>query len=200
MPLCRASREYQEKRLAQLDKEDISPEKRRQIHDRVVSRSCICLDLAGGAELKNSLVSNAKTAVCCGPGILGFKKVATLEEMADHIYGRGTLLSGAPRPHMFITELRLYIEYLLKEWKKAKEGLLNRTTKYFTEFRQNLLEGIDYYQKLAAKLDSGEREKFLRDLVALKNEIMSIIFEPVSAVPAAAAAGLDRQVSARFLK
>ncbi|MEW5922850.1 MAG: hypothetical protein AB1746_02570 [Candidatus Zixiibacteriota bacterium] len=200
LPLCRASRKYQEKRLAKLDKEEISPEKRNLIYDRVISRSCICLDLAGGAELKNALTSTAKTAVCCGPGILGFKRVSTLEEMTDHIYGRGNLLSGAPRAHMFITELRLYVEYLLKELKKVKIGLLDRTTKYFTEFRQNLLEGIDYYQKLASKLDAGEREKFLQELVAVKSELLSIMFEPVSTEPAVAMAGLGRQVSARFLK
>lgn len=200
LPLCRASREYQKKRLIQLDSEEMPQEMKASIREEVISRSCICLDLAGGAELKNGLESIAKTAVCCGPNIISFKKIATLEEMISHIYGRVSLLSGSQRPHMFITELKLFIEYLLKELKKTREGLLNRTAKYFAEFKQNLLDGIEYYQNLAGKLDAGERDKFIEDLIALKSEIMSIIFEPISAAPAAAAAGLDQQVSTRFLK
>jgi len=184
LPLCRASRSYQQQRIKQLtDDQEMSKEKKDAAIARVLSRACICLDLAGGAEQKHALASSAKTAVCCGPGISNFGKIASLEEMLDHIYGRGSLIPEVERSHMFIEELRLYIEYLRCEIKKTSQGLIDRTAKYFAEFKEQLLDGIEYYHNLAKKLDSKEKEKFLQDLKALKSELRSILLDPLTPAP-----------------
>jgi len=198
-PLCHASRAYQKKRLEQLESENIPREKKDAAKRMVMSKSCICLDLAGGAEHKYSLSSTSSTAVCCGPGIADFTRVATLEEMLDHIYGRNSLMEACDRAHMFITELRLYLEYLLKEFKNSTEGLIDRTTKYFTELRQQIQDGIEYYHNLAKKLDQNEREKFLKDLKELMAEFKNVLVESHAPSLAPALAGLGRAAAIRRL-
>ena len=68
----------------------------------------------------NGIDPAATPAVCCGPNIVNFSRIATLEEMVGHIYGRISLLSGADRPHMFLRELALYVDYLRNELAKQK--------------------------------------------------------------------------------
>ena len=66
--------------------------------------------------------------------------------MTDHIYGRINLLDQVARPHMFIKELHLYINYLAEQLEKVGED--EKHTKYCVLFSQNLLAGIDYYKTL----------------------------------------------------
>ena len=101
-PICRASRAYQKLKIRQLSKSGMSQEMIQASIERVIKKSCICLDLAGGVMLKNGLVDEANPAVCTGPGIENFSKIATLEEMVDHVYGRNSLLNNNERLHMFI--------------------------------------------------------------------------------------------------
>jgi hypothetical protein len=126
--------------------------------------------LAGGATLKYNIDVNATPAVCSGPNILNFSKIATLEEMVSHIYGRLSILTNHNRPHMFIKELSLYIEYFRKEKEEFSLGILTKTPKYFREFKENLINGIEYYRRLAEQLVEEQRERFLQDLKALRKE------------------------------
>ena len=54
---------------------------------------------------------NAVT-ICPGPNIAYFSKAVSLQEMADHIYGRTNIITDKNRPHFFINELFIYINYL----------------------------------------------------------------------------------------
>jgi hypothetical protein len=112
---------------------------------------------------------------------VNFNKIATLEEMVDHIYGRISLLANKERPHMFITELRLYIEYLRKELDRHALGLSARTPKYFSEFRDNLLSGVEYYKGLAGQFIEEKRTRFETELARLREEIESLpLLNPVA--------------------
>jgi hypothetical protein len=67
--------------------------------------------------------------------------------MVDHIYGRVNLLKDVHRPHMFINELNLYIDYL--EEKLVNECLLDaKSIKFYKTFSNNLIGGIIYYHEL----------------------------------------------------
>ena len=99
------------------------------------------------------------------------------------------------RYHMFITELRLYIQYLRDEFKKTSMGLMDRTSKYFAEFKQQLSDGIEYYQNLSKKLEFKERDKFLRDLKELKEELKNIFSETILPKPKAVTPGLGKRAS-----
>ena len=128
----------------------------------VLAKSCICHDLAGTATRKNGIDPAATPAVCCGPNIVNFSRVATLEEMVGHIYGRISLLSGSDRPHMFLRELALYVDYLRNELAKQKIGVASNPPGYFREFVGNLLSGVDYYRRLANRLAGASQDSLPR--------------------------------------
>ena len=79
-----------------------------------------------------------------------FSEKVELTEMVDHIYGRTNVMTRTDRPHMFIKELSIYIDYLID---LIKEFQMSATTsdkqqKYILTFASNLKEGIGYYQNL----------------------------------------------------
>jgi len=175
VPICSASRTYQKQKLEQIEKGDYSPQQLSAMREQVLAKSCICHDLAGNVTLKHGIDSGAHPAICCGPNIANFTKVATLEEMISHIYGRLSLLSNPDRPHMFIQELSIYIDYLRGELQKTSEGLLDKTAKRFLDFKRNLITGIEYYQDLADQFSSEHKERFLRDLDTLFKELEKVL-------------------------
>ena len=136
----------------------------------------------GVATLKHGIDKAALPSVCCGPNIVNFSKVASLEEMVSHIYGRLSLLTNPDRPHMFIRELSLYVDYLRDELQRASDGLLDKTTKSFQEFKQNLNDAIEYYKSLAEQIGAEQRERFLRELDALFEEIEKVLPERATAI------------------
>ena len=166
-----ASRNYQKRKLHQLDEENLSLDSLSETREQVLGRSCICHDLAGGATVKHGIDPTATPAVCPGPGIVDFSKIATLEEMVGHIMGRLSLLTNPDRPHMFLRELRLYVEYLRDETEKLASGISPRSVEYFCQFRENLLNGIDYYRGLAEEFVDQERNRFLDQLAQLHDAI-----------------------------
>ena len=166
--LCTASSLYQRKKLSQIDNKQQSAER-----EQVLSKSCICHDLAGGATVKHGIDPEATTAVCCGPNIVGFNRPFSLEEMVQHIYGRISLLADNDRPHMFIKELKLYVDHLSDQIKQSSLNILDNTPSYLNEFKDNLLRGIDYYQKLAENFVEERRGRFLCDLQRLRNSLDS---------------------------
>ena len=165
-PVCTASRAYQKLKLAQLDAEtpDENTARRRA---EVLAKACICHDLAGGATINAGIDPTATTALCCGPNIVNFSRTATLKEMVDHIYGRINLITVKDRPHMFIKELSIYIEYLQKELERYLLKISDQSAGYFQECRQNMKNGIAYYTELANKLGREHREEFVGCLTVL---------------------------------
>ena len=164
IPICIASRQYQKLKLEQLEGQDLTPQKRAALREHVLVKSCICHDLAGAATLKNGIDPAATTAVCCGPNIVNFSRVATLEEMVGHIYGRISLLTRQDRPHMFLRELELYVDYLRSEIRKHREGLCAAVPGFFRDFKANLLAGIQHYRQLADEFVAPMQLSFLEQL------------------------------------
>ncbi len=174
VPICHASRAYQKRKLKHLSEEGWSECQLHAVREQVLSKSCICHDLAGNATVKNGIDPNATPSICCGPNIVNFSKIATLEEMIGHIYGRLSLLTNPKRPHMFIRELAVYVDYFVKEVEKLSLGLSNRKPNYFSEFRENLLSGIEYYRCQAEQIVEDKCRHFLDELNALCKTIEPI--------------------------
>jgi hypothetical protein len=174
-PQCLASRSYQKKKLEHVFSNGLNEAQRKFMEIKVLAKSCICHDLAGGATLKNGIDPDATPAIVCGPNIVNFSKVATLEEMVGHIYGRISLLTRSNRPQMFLREMAIYIERLRKEAEEYSLGLSEKTPKYFAEFKENLLAGADYYKELAEHFVDEKKKQFLEELEALRQAI-----EPLS--------------------
>jgi hypothetical protein len=173
-PICTASRSYLRKRLEDLVSQGLPSEQFAALKDDALAKSCICHDLAGGATLKLGIDPEAAPAICTGPNIVNFSRIATLEEMVSHIYGRINLMTNPQRPHMFITELMLYVDYFRDEFQRCSLSLSSRTPKYFEEFRQNLLTGIEHYHGVADRLIDEHKVRFLDDLKRLRQEIESL--------------------------
>jgi len=189
-PVCLAARVYQQLKLDELRKKVMSREARAAEEEKTFVKSCICHDLGGGARLKNGIDTKSTPAICCGPNIAYFSKIASLEEMVSHIYGRASLLANTERAHMFIQELKLYVDHFRKETEEFSRGLATKTPKYFEEFKANLLDGISYYQDLAKQIVEEKREKFLEDLEILhaQLELINFIAQPAP-VPALGTSG-----------
>lgn len=184
VPICRASHTYQTLKLEAIDEAvaaaELTAEQADETRREVLAKSCICHDLGGSAKIRYGVEPDATPAICCGPNIRYFSAIATLEQMVGHIYGRLSLLTSSERPHMFVEEIRVYVDHLQDEARKLALGLGQQKEKYYQEFKANLLEGIEYYTRLAGQLVSEQREHFLDDLQALRDELESIL--PVPAV------------------
>ncbi|MGS2739906.1 hypothetical protein [Sinomicrobium sp. M5D2P17] len=160
--ICTASRKYQEAQLKVLDMEVLSPAAYREEKNRITEKSCLCVGLANAAYLENDLPVKGETqgvVICPGPNIAYFDKQATLQEMVGHIYGRENLLAAKNRPHMFIKELELYLEAYEKETKETKEQPSVQADKKVKRFKDNLSEGITYYEKLFSGMDIPEENR-----------------------------------------
>jgi hypothetical protein len=171
VPICRASRVYQKRKLEHVAEEGFSSKQLAVVKEDVVVKACVCHDVGGSVALKNGIDPEATPAICCGPNIANFSKTATLQEMVSHIYGRLSLLASRDRPHMFIRELALYLDHLRKEFEKYSLDLSSRAPKYFREFKENLLCGIEYYRSWAEHFVDEKRNRFLDDLRSLREAL-----------------------------
>lgn len=174
-PQCTASATYQGMKLAQIDAAtDLTAEQRDAAKADVVDKACICYDLSGGALHQIGFKAAPPTAVCPGPNLAWFDRQYTLEEMVDHIYGRIDLLKEKARPHMFVNELKLYIDYLKEEMARTRLKLAQNTPAYFATYKANLLEGIAFYRAKVAKSMQQGRDRFEQHLAELQAEIEAL--------------------------
>ncbi|MCK5126249.1 MAG: hypothetical protein KAR42_08325 [candidate division Zixibacteria bacterium] len=175
VPICHASRAYQRKKVKALSEVSDKSIDVAIIRDEVLKKTCLCMDLAAGALIKNKIMTNVNTAICCGPGIVDFNKIISLEEMIDHIYGRKSVMDSTQRAHVFITELQLYIDFLKKEMERNSKGLIQRTEKYFIDFKQNISTGIEYYSELASQFSQQKKEQFIKDLESASERLAELL-------------------------
>ena len=173
--ICAASRNFMRRKLDTLKTNGTTENNIERQVELVLAKACLCRDLSASATQPFNVKRNGKILICCGPGITNFSKKSTLEEMVDHIYGRISLLSDPDRPHMFIKELSLYVEYIRKEVEQYKLELSSRTPKYFREFKDNIKDGIEYYRTLIEEFMEDQRERFLTELDILSSELDTIL-------------------------
>jgi hypothetical protein len=180
-PICTASVQYQELKIAQLKSQDLTPEELEQKITKVVEKACLCEDLAATGFISSSTNGAAKhhpVAVCPGPNLAYFSKITSLEEMVGHIYGRIQLMTDPQRPNLFINELRLYIDYMKSEIQKRLDTWNAKEQKFFSTYRGNLQAGIAHYKSLIPKLREETeryRETMRIELLALEQELIEIV-------------------------
>jgi len=179
-PICTASRLYQKLKIDHLAQLQLTFADYKKQFDAVVKKACICNDLGEGVLVNNNVAKNGKRfpAVCPGPNLAYFSKIVTLKEMVDHIYGRTNILNPGYRPNMFIKELKINIDFLVKDIKKFIPSPTPKQVVYLNEFRTNLLEGIEYYRQLFPQmaLETEEyRKKALEELDILKAKLEELV-------------------------
>jgi hypothetical protein len=157
--ICTASRQYQDLKIEQLKntiKDELVLEKQIAL---VMEKDCLCEGLGTSALLvnKTKLSHNlSAVAICPGPNLAYFSGTFSLKQMIDHIYGRVNLLNNLFRPNFFINELQLYVDYIKKEFENSSTELSEKKITYFKNFKNNLNEGIIYYEILFEKIKSTE--------------------------------------------
>ncbi len=149
--ICSASRQYQHLKIQQLDQEQLSSEDYKKQYDKIVEKSCICVGLGTSALLAHDMETKREgegVAVCPGPNMAYFSKTMALKDITNHIYGRSNMISKTDRPHMFIKELNIYIDYLKTQIEETQISITQKQEKYLKAFAENLQGGIDYYHSM----------------------------------------------------
>ncbi|SKB33167.1 hypothetical protein SAMN05660776_0467 [Salegentibacter holothuriorum] len=182
-PICTASKKYQKLKLKQLEESDLSKKEYQQQREDVLSKECLCVGLSNAAPLNYKvpfLKKQQAVTICPSPNIANFSKLSTLKEMTDHIYGRTNLIQQNKRPHMFVKELELYIDYLEEQIDRTPNPD-KRTMKNWEAFCKNILEGIAYYRDLLKKQVLDNTKGFEKSLESAEKAIFKTklaLFEP----------------------
>ena len=147
--ICTASSEYQEMKLAELEEASLHPDERSRQRDLVLQKVCLCDHLGNGSLISLGIlkpVGNPQ-AICPGPNIAWFDRLYSLEEMADHIYGRRESLTPPQRPHMIAKEIVMYVDYFEKL--AGKFGDAPNERRELSKFETNLRQGMEYCLEIA---------------------------------------------------
>jgi hypothetical protein len=185
-PICTASTQYQKLKIDQLKSLNLSPVILLQKINKVLEKACLCEGLAASGIINSrsdGKQNDRPVAVCPGPNLAYFSKIASLEEMVGHIYGRIELLRNMYRPNLFINELRLYIDYMKQEMQKRMETWNAKEQKYFDTFRKNLQDGITHYKELIPQLvEESERyrEAMRTELLAMEQELIAMMIPAIA--------------------
>jgi hypothetical protein len=162
-PICTASKKYQKLKLEQLQTLELPKQEYEKQVQEVLDKECLCIGLSNSAAInyqKPFVKKLESVTICPGPNIANFSKVVSLQTMTDHIYGRENIMENRSRPHMFIAELKLYMNYLREQL--ADPAAIEQDAKkkkYIASFCNNLREGIQYYRNLT-NVAAGGREAF----------------------------------------
>ena len=168
--ICTASRQYQQKKIKELDKEELPTEEHQRKFDEITDKTCLCMGLGASALKINKLTTRVEengVSVCPGPNMAYFSKEMSLKEITDHIYGRSNVITRTDRPNMFIKELNIYIDFLKKKTRETKGITTEKNKKYLSNFANNLKEGIDYYDQLFSKV----KDKFHESLSIILSDL-----------------------------
>ncbi|WP_316738804.1 hypothetical protein [Pedobacter aquatilis] len=161
-PICTASRKYQNLKIKSLKSANLSAVELSKKRNEVTEKICLCEGLCSSTYIKYDLLKPKESkavSICPGPNLAYFSKKYTLKEMVDNIYGRVNLLDGINRPNLFTKELKLYIDYLNKEFENFASNIstaiqTNKKVDYLKKFHNQLMQGIDYYRGSIQKADA----------------------------------------------
>ncbi len=186
-PICLASRQYQKRKLSEIDNLELSDDEKERLRSAVVEKACLCDHLSNGALIELGIVEekNAPQSICPGAVLAWFNKIYTLKEMVDHIYGRGPSLVSSKRPHMFAREIVMYVDFFKKQ--AAHCSYTPRENKVLQEFKSNLENGMDLCLNIAGRQPyQGENLASIPSCVEQQRARLQAIyadFENKSAVP-----------------
>ncbi|MES2382269.1 MAG: hypothetical protein V4538_14580 [Bacteroidota bacterium] len=149
--ICTASRQYQNLKLKSLQKQNLPTEELDAAMDLAMQKTCLCVGLGTSALLVNGLSTRTEgtgVAICPGPNMAYYSKIVSLQTMCNHIYGKENLVDNPNRPHLFLKELELNIDYyhnLMKSYLAKPSDIVK---KQLSNMVTNLNHGIVYYREL----------------------------------------------------
>jgi hypothetical protein len=178
--ICTASKRFQKNKIKELNSKANAPEKYNTQFKKIIDKTCLCEGLANAVYPTYNIEkmgADEGVAICPGPNMAYFDQEVSLVEMVKHIYGKNNVISHSKRPHVFIKELSLYINYFNDKVAEHKASYCSKQEKYLTNFRNNLNDGILYYQDLFSETVQHfeqKKDELLDDLEVLKNQLFKI--------------------------
>lgn len=174
-PICTASQKYQRLKIAQLQSLNLPAATYKRQEQEVLDKECLCVSLCNAAPISYEhpfLKTQTAVSICPGPNIENFSKTVSLKTMVDHIYGRANVVTNPQRPHLFIAELNLYIQFMKNEMEQDRlNNQMEQRKKYYHNFIQNLQAGIQYYKSIEAKINGSN---FAEALEKVKNKLKEV--------------------------
>jgi len=142
-PICTASSQYQLLKVNQIEESDLDAYEKEKQKSGVLEKTCLCTNLGTGALIRLGIrkPDYGRQSVCPGSNLAWFNRTYSLEEMTDHIYGRGPSLVPDNRPHMFAREMVMYVDYIKSLLAQAESD--NGQLKKLNKMRKNLTNGMD---------------------------------------------------------
>ena len=141
--ICSASRKFQKIKINESNKNYSSL-------DKVFEKTCLCVGLSAPAVINNEIYVKESKAVsiCPGPNLAYFSNLMSLKEISHHIYGIKESVVREDRPHFFVKELELYVNYFKEKIEDSALEFNKKNEKYLQRFLDNINEGIEYYSVL----------------------------------------------------
>ena len=183
--ICKASRKYQDSKIKELElnKSELTTQQYDQQFTEITEKLCLCIGLGTSVMMLNNIdrkVEGDAVAICPGPNLAYYSKTASLQEMADHIYGKHNIIERNDRPNMFVKELGLYLDYLQSKISESKTVFDKKQERYFMKFTNNLESGISYYKTLFGTMQNdfeNTRTIILNELTKGENRLQLIGLE-----------------------
>lgn len=179
--LCMASKKYQDIKLEELDaiKNEISETEFEKLKAKITDKACLCVGLVNAAYLENDIKIKGQQqgiVICPGPNLAYFDKEISLANMVKHIYGNANVMTDVNRPNVFVKELKMYVAYLKNEISDYNTEISAGQIKKWNSFKNNLIEGINYYQDLFSNTDffKDERAKIQKQIEEHQLELNKI--------------------------
>ena len=96
--------------------------------------------------------------------------------MVKHIYGNMNVMTDANRPNVLVKELKMYVAYLRNEISDFSTEISAGQIKKWNSFKNNLTEGIKYYQDLFSNTEffKEERAKIQKQIEQYQLELNEI--------------------------
>ena len=177
--ICSASRKFQKIKINESEKNYFSL-------DKVFEKTCLCVGLSASAVINNEIdIKESKAvSICPGPNLAYFSNLMSLKEISHHIYGIKESVVREDRPHFFVKELELYVNYFKQKIENSALDFNKKNEKYLQRFSDNINEGIEYYTTLfdnvkssffASKdviLEGLKKQKILLDQVSEKLDFL----------------------------
>jgi len=185
-PICTASHKYQKQKIEQLQSRALPKRDYDRQLQEVLDKECLCVGLSNAA-IKNyrlkPFTKRKAVNVCPGPNIAYFSEIVSLKKMVDHIYGRTNIIQTDDRPHMFIKELALYVDYWSELLSDLKGAVDSKRKTYVENFYENLEQGISYYRNLTTTMNeefSGLKNKIESGLDEVETQLKNIFEHQVN--------------------
>ncbi|TXD83120.1 hypothetical protein ESY86_11485 [Subsaximicrobium wynnwilliamsii] len=177
--ICTASKKYQDVKLEALEakKSEISSDLYNNAKAKITEKACLCVGLANASYLENDIKIKGQeqgVVICPGPNLAYFDKEVSLSQMMQHINGNASVLASVNRPNMFVKELKMYVDYLRNDIRSISEDLSAKQIKKWKAFKNNLFDGIAYYQALFVTSLAAEEKAIQNELQFYKDELIAV--------------------------